>query len=207
MMTVLLSGCLGRSGLDNTELTFSLPTTLSITRGASLLNTGISYESASDDAVWLNIGGRRALKRMGDSVSWKGSLFAGTNAELALRLVHIGEDKVDLAGTARITVHDVSPEAGGLVTTAPVTFSGPVAYGVAVDSYIPGTTLAYLGPAEEGAELSGLGNEYPYRRMGDSVIWEGRLRPGVYLRTELRTVQYDSKGLRLAGIATLWFGE
>jgi len=38
-------------------------------------------------------------------------------------------------------------------------------------------------------------------------VWEGSLRDGVYLRTELRTVQYDRNGLRLAGVATLWLGQ
>ena len=207
LAALTLAGCLGRSGPSADTLTYSLPTTLSIERGGTLSGTNIAYESLSEEGVWLLINGQRALKRKGDSVSWSGSFVPETQTELDLRVIWTSEDKVDLAGTAKVTVKGVVPQKGPISISSPITLSGPVAYGVAKDSYIPGTTLTYVGDSEQGAQLGGLGEEYPYRKIGDSILWEGTLRDGVYLRAELRTVQFDGNGLRLAGIATLWLGQ
>ncbi len=207
LIAMALTSCLSHSGPNAAQLTYNLPTTLSIERGAALFNTDIVYESYSEDGVWLLIDGQRALKRKGDSVSWTGSFLPETETELDLRVIWTTEEKVDFAGTAKVTVKNVAPQKRGIVTTSPITFSGPVAYGVARDSFVPGTTLSYLGATEQGAQLGGMDEEYPYRQIGDSILWEGTLRDGVYLRAELRTVQFDDNGLRLAGIATLWLGE
>jgi hypothetical protein len=207
VVAVALSSCLSRTGSSVDELSYSLPTTLQVEKGRALLNTNIVYDSYTEEGVWLLIDGQAALKRKGDSVSWDGSFRPETDTKLDLRVIWTAEDKVDLAGTAKVTVHGVAPQKGPIVTTSAVTFSGPVAYGVAKGSYIPGTTLTYVGDTEQGAELGGLVNEYAYRQIGDSIIWEGTLRDGVYLRAELRTVQFDASGLRLAGIATLWLGQ
>lgn len=207
LIAVALSGCLSHSGPNADKLSYNLPTTLSIERGAALYGTNIVYESFSEDGVWLVIDGQRALKRKGDSVSWAGSFRPETETELDLRVIWTTEEKVDLAGTAKVTVNNVVPQKRGIATTSPITFSGPVAYGVAKDSFIPGTTLSYVGATEQGAQLAGLDADYPYRQIGDSILWEGTLRDGVYLRAELRTVQFDNNGLRLAGISTLWLGE
>lgn len=201
-----VGGCLKRVGSNPKELSFSLPTTLTIERGATLVGTDIRYDSTAEDGIYLLIGGQRALKRTGDSVKWSGSPVAGADVELDLRVVWHTEEQVNLAGKASVVVRDVAPEPGIADTSSQMSFSGPVAYGIPVGGYIPGTTLTYVGETEQGAELGGLYNEYPYRQVGDSIVWEGRLRDGVHLRMELRTVQFDGNGLRVAGLATLWLG-
>ncbi len=200
------SGCLTRIGATPERLCFNLPTALTLERGATLSGTDIQYESSSEDGVYLIIGGQRALKRTGDSVEWSGAPIAGTEVELDLRVIRHTEEQVNLAGKAGVVIRDVAPQPGLMDTSSQMSFSGPVAYGIAAGSYIPGTTLTYVGETEQGAELGGLFNEYPYRQVGDSIVWEGRLRDGVYLRMELRTVQFDDDGLRVAGLATLWLG-
>ncbi|NLT74787.1 MAG: hypothetical protein GXX94_11470 [Chloroflexi bacterium] len=207
LLSMGLAGCLSHTDATPQALTYNLPTTLSISRGMALPGTGIVYEAPADEGVYLTINGQRALKRIGDSVQWSGPLAAETEAKLDLRLVWTSAEKVDLAGTAEVVIRDAAPQSGTAITSSTVSFGGPVAYGVAQGSYIPGTTLTYVGETEQGAELGGLYNEFPYRQIGDSIVWEGSLRDGVYLRTELRTVQYDRNGLRLAGVATLWLGQ
>jgi hypothetical protein len=206
ILAPILSSCLTRVGATPERLSFSLPTTLTIERGAVLPGTDIRYESSSDDGIYLLVDGQRALKRAGDSVKWAGSPVTGAEVELDLRVVRHTEQQVNLAGKATVVVKDVRPQAGVMDTSSQMSFSGPVAYGIAVDGYIPGTTLTYVGETEQGAELGGLYNEYPYRQVGDSIVWEGRLRNDIYLRMELRTVQFGSDGLRVAGLATLWLG-
>ncbi len=206
VLSLMLGGCLARVEANPERLSFNLPTTLTIERGAPLPGTDILYESYSEDGAYFLIGGQRALKRTGDSVKWRGSPVAGTDVELDLRVIWHTEEQVNLAGKARVMVEQVTPQPGLLDFTPRMTFSGPVAYGIATGGYIPGTTLMYLGQTEQGAELGGLYNEYPYRQIGDSIVWEGRLHNGVHLRVELRTVHFDEDGLRVAGLATLWLG-
>lgn len=204
---VLLAGCLATAGPRPEILTYSLPTTLTVDRGQALSCSDILYESAGDEGVYLVIDGQRALKRRGDSVKWSGSPELGADVSMDMRIVWYTEEQIHLVGMAHITVHNAAPRAGVAESVSGVSFSGPVAYGVTVDSYVPGTPLAYVGPSENGAELGGLYNEYPYRQIGDSILWEGRLRSQVYIRLELRTVHFDERGLRVAGFATIWFGS
>jgi hypothetical protein len=91
-------------------------------------------------------------------------------------------------------------------TTSAVHYSGPVIYSVKLGQRIPGTTVTYEGHGEDGAQLGGTG-DYPFRKEGDSVLWEGQLRDGVYLRLDVRAVQFDDRNLRVAGLATIWLGE
>ena len=204
LIAMALSGCLSHSGPNAEKLTYNLPTTLSIERGAALFSTNIVYESFSEDGVWLIIDGQRALKRKGDSVRWTGSFRPDTETELDLRVIWTTEEKVDLAGTAKVTVNKVAPQKRGIVTTSPITFSGPVAYGVARDSYIPGTTYPRRCHGA-GCATGRHDNEYPYRQIGIPLSGKGRCARS--MRAELRTVQFDDNGLRLAGIATVWLGE
>jgi hypothetical protein len=37
---------------------------------------------------------------------------------------------------------------------------------------IPGTTLTFLGRTDEGAQFGGI-DGYPFRKLGDSVVWRG----------------------------------
>jgi hypothetical protein len=201
-----LVGCLARVDATPERLTFNLPATMTIEHGATLLSTDILFESFTSDGVYLIVDGQRALKRKGDSVRWAGSPVAGTEVDLDMRVIWYTEEQVHLAGKASVIVSEAMPQSGVADTASQMSFSGPVAYGIAVGGYIPGTTLTYVGESEQGAELGGLYNEYPYRRMGDSIVWEGLLRAGVHMRMELRTAQFSKDGLRVAGVATLWLG-
>lgn len=201
----LLAGCLAGAG-SGSRLTYTLPTTLTVKAGQELPGTEIIYQRMSGDNAELRIKGQTALKRRGDSVTWKGPWRDGVTGDLALRVVHYSAEELRLAGTVKVVVDGVEPQRGLLRTTSPLHFTGPVAYSVSKGSRLPGTTLHYLGQAEDGAELGGL-NEYPFRKAGDSILWEGTLRQGVYLKLDVRAVQYDPRNLRVAGLASLWIGE
>ncbi len=205
VLSPVLGGCLTRVGATPDRLSYNLPAAFTIERGSALLDTGIVYEASGEDGVYLLIDGQRALKRRGDSIQWQGSPVSGTEMDLDLRILWYTDEQMHLVGRASIIVLDVNPQTGVMDTTSELSFTGPVAYGIPHGGYLPGTTLTYEGETEQGAELGGLYNEYPYRQIGDSIIWEGRLRDGVYMRVELRTVQFGDNALRVAGIATLWF--
>jgi len=200
-------GCTIQPGRQSSTLTYNLPTVLTVTLGEALPGTDVFYEERGDDGVYLLLEGRRALKREGDSVTWEGEAAPGAKVKLDLRVVWYNEKALHLAGTARVSVTGVSPQASPPITSSAVTYSGAVAYSLAKGAYIPGTLLTYVGQHEQGAELGGLSeNEYPYRQVGDSVLWEGRLRGDVHIKLELRVIQYSERTLRIGGLVTLWLG-
>jgi hypothetical protein len=205
-VVLFLGGCLIRPGQTDTRLTYQLPTTLTVPVGQAVPGTDIVYESLADQGAYLRIQGQRALKRAGDSVSWKGAPIEGVSVNLALRVLSFSPTELRLVGTVKIVVEGTQPTAGVIHTTSPLHFSGPVAYGVGQGARIPGTTVTYEGQTEDGAKLGGV-EEYPFRKTGDSILWEGSLRSNVYIRLELRAVQFDDRGLRVAGLATLWLGD
>ena len=204
--SLLLAGCTLRPGKPVTQLDYNLPTAMRIKLGQTITGTDIRYERFDERGAYLLIKGQQALKRKGDSVDWSGELRPGVTAKLTMRVAWFTEAELDLAGVAKITVKDIAPRQGSIATSSPLKYAGPVAYSVGKGANIPGSTLSYVGRSDEGAQLAGV-EGYPYRKGGDSIVWEGTLRDGVYLRLDLRAVQYDDKGLRVAGIATLWVGN
>jgi len=146
----------------------------------------------------------KATRQIGDSVDWDGEPLPGVHLRLRLRVVWFRDEDVYLAGTVRAEVSDVQPALGGFDEKSAVVYRVPVGYRVPKGGLIPGTTWGYAGPTDRGAELSGL-DEYPYRKVADSILWEGRLRPDMGLALNLRMVYYDKQALQVAGIATVTF--
>ena len=200
-----LSGCIAKPGESPTVLSYSLPTTLSIALGEALPGTDIVYARFTEDGPRFTIDGQDALKKVGDSVRWKGVHAPGVEVDLKLRVAHASEQSVRLVGTAKVTISDAAPKAAPSNETR-IKYTGPVAYGVSPEGIIPGTPLTYVGVHEESAELGGLG-EYPYRSVGDSILWEGSLSANTWIKVDVRVVQFDEKGLRVAGLVTLWVSE
>ena len=207
LLIVLLSltGCLRKPGEHPQELTYKLPTKISVPVGGVLPGTGIRYEGIEDNSAQVLIGGQKALKRKGDSLNWEGDLLDGVSVDLKLRVIWYTEQELHLVGTAKVTINNVHPEPSAIVETSTIRYDGAVAYGLAKGAVIPGSTIVYEGKTEQGAKLSGV-EGYPYRAEGDSVVWKGTLRPDVYVRLSLRVVQYSDKGLRVAGLVSLWIG-
>jgi hypothetical protein len=188
------------------RLSYSLPTTITVAKGKAVPGTDVVYEGVDDESAIMLVKGQRALKRKGDSLDWSGTQADGVAVKLTLRVAWFSEQEVNLVGVAKITVDGANPQAGAISTTSSTKYTGPVAYSVNQGQRIPGSTVSYVGHGDEGAQLGGI-QDYPYRKAGDSIFWEGTLRPGVFIRLELRVAQYDDKALRLAGLATVWFGS
>ena len=80
--------------------------------------------------------------------------------------------------------------------------NAPVTYHVRKGHYIPGTLVKYVGRTEEGIELEGV-EGYPYRKFGDSILWEGKLRERVFLKLNVRVLLITEDSITVAGTATL----
>jgi hypothetical protein len=88
-------------------------------------------------------------------------------------------------------------------TTALTFGNAPVAYTLKKGETIPGTLLTFKGKADEGAELGGT-DDYPYRKVGDSIVWSGAIRENVWLELDVRVGIYTGQSLAVAGLASVW---
>lgn len=206
LMVAIGGGCTLRAGQHPSTLSYKLPTKLTISMGETLQGTDIRYERMSEEGAYLRIKGQEALKRQGDSVDWSGQPLPGVSVDLKLRVAWHTEEALHLVGTAKIKMSNVAPRSAEITTSSPLKYTGPVAYSLAKGAVIPGSAITFEGRSEDGAKLGGIGG-YPYRKGGDSIFWEGKLTDDVNIRLELRVVQFDDKGMRTAGIVTLWLGN
>lgn len=201
-----LAACTLKASEHPDRLTYRLPTTLTIAVGQTLPGTEIRYLRMSDKGAHVLIKGQEAIKRQGDSLNWRGQPLPGVDVDLQLRIIWYNEQELRVVGTAKVVIQGVQPRLAVIATSSDMHYVGPVAYSLGRGAVIPGSTLSYEGKTEEGIKLGGI-EGYPFRQVGDSISWEGLLRDGVYLRLDLRVVQFDERGLRVAGIANLWLGH
>jgi hypothetical protein len=203
LIAIGLSGCLIQPGKDPTSIHYSLATTVSIPASQSLPGTGIRYIAMNDEGAQLTIDGESITKRKGDSVFWNGTMASGVAVDEQLRVIWFTSDNLTLAGTIKLQIDDIAPSALKSIPTSTITYSGPEVYSLAKGAKVPGTSLVYEGSTDKGAQFSGI-EGYAYRQAGDSIVWEGKLRDGVYIRFEGRVILFNPKTVRIAGIVTLW---
>lgn len=188
-------------------LVYRGPSEESIDAGASMPGTTIRYVQKTSEGAEFLIGDQRAVKKVGDSVSWKGSYGPNLAADLGLRVALIRPEAVQLAGTVTLNVQNVQPAAATFPENPQIVYRIPVTYNVTQGERIPGTLYTYEGQDEQGARIGGLPpGEFPYRQVADSLVWTGRLAEGVMLRLDLRVLFATEQSLQVAGIATLAVG-
>ena len=186
------------------ELTYTAPFEIGVTAGNFLPGTELQYLGMDSDRAEVTIKGQRALKQKGDSLSWEGQVHEGVSLDLESRVLWFDESTLHVGGTAKVTVKDATARAATPPESAPLTFgNAPVAYTVKKGERIPGTLLTYKGKADEGIELGGT-DDYPYRKVGDSIVWTGALKENVWLELDLRVGVYTDQALTLAGLVSIW---
>ena len=184
------------------ELLYTAPFETGIEKGSDLPGTGIRYLGLSDKGAEILIDDQTAFKQKGDSLGWKGNPVGNVDLNLSLRVLWVTEETIYVGGTAKATVRDPTPEVAA-IPEVPVGYSNaPVTYRVKKGDYIPGTLVKYVGKVEEGVELSGV-EGYPYRKLGDSVVWEGKLLEGAFLRLNVRVLFIAADFINVTGTAAL----
>ena len=184
------------------ELLYTAPFETGIEKGSDLPGTGIRYVGLSDKGAEILIDDQTAFKQKGDSLGWKGNPVENVDLDLSLRVLWFTEETLYVGGAAKATIRDPMPEVAS-IPEVPVKYSNaPVTYRVEKGDSIPGTLVKYVGKAEEGIELSGV-EGYPYRKLGDSVVWEGKLREKAFLRLNVRVFFIAEDFIRVAGTAAL----
>jgi hypothetical protein len=203
LLLSFLPTCYRRPEGGPLELLYVAPFEAGIKKDSNLPGTGIGYVGLSDKGAKILIDDQTAFKQKGDSLDWKGTPAENVYLNLTLRVLWFTEQNLYVGGTAKLTVRDPAPETASIPTMVPMKYSNaPVTYKVDKGDYIPGTLVKYVGKVEEGIELSGV-EGYPYRKFGDSIVWQGKLREKVFLRLNVRVIFIAEDFINVAGTATL----
>lgn len=208
LLLILLPLCVGCQPrqAENTLL-FDGAVELNIAPGEFLPGTRAQLLHVREGEAEFMIDDIRAVKKLGDSLSWKGTASEGVELNLDLRVLWIGEDAVHAGGRARLLLHDPAPAAHPISQEPGTKYSLPLTFAVKRQAIIPGTTLVYMGQdAEKGALFAGL-EGYPYRKMADSLTWEGTLRPGVLARYDLRVLFISDNEVQVGGIVHIFIQQ
>lgn len=205
LLIVLAAGaasCLPWQSPPEGQIVYVGPTEQGVAPGEFLPGTDMQYVGLANDEAEFLIEGKRAMKKKGDSLDWDGHPLSGVTLNLKQRIVWFTDEKLHAAGTARLAVDEPQPVVMTFPEELPVLYKLPATYNVKKGETIPGTTLGYEGSSDDGAELSGL-EDYPYRKIADSISWEGQLREGVFIQVTLRVAFFNEDQLQVAGLATI----
>ncbi|HET6445998.1 MAG TPA: hypothetical protein VFI27_15620 [candidate division Zixibacteria bacterium] len=190
-------------------LTFQLPiSVMTLAPGETIPYTQLTYEGHVGNLYRVLIDNQAAEKRAGDSFRWRGVIAPGITAHYNLRIAPtFSPDNMLVGGSIEFGVFNPVPvemESDPVLADELLHFSNMfVDYTVPIGEIIPGTTISFLGQNEEDAELSGVAG-YPYRAVGDSVTWQGRLRDNTSVSYSLRIVSIKEDSLRLIGTSEMW---
>lgn len=190
-------------------LTYTAPAyNVTLSAGQTVAGTRLHFANRSDQVYNVTIDGQPLTRQGGDSLPWQGVVAPGVFGKYNLRITpSFNTDSLLAVGPVELIIlNPVPTEVANLpATTAEAYYySGVVvAETVPVGRMIPGTTLVYAGQTDQGAAFSGT-TQYPYRALGDSLIWLGQLRENVYVRYNLRVITFSADTLRLGGTAEIW---
>jgi len=186
-------------------IVYNGPTERSIAIDDRLPGTDIVLISVSPTGAEFQIAGMRSVRAIGDSLDFDGA-WPGANGvdyNLRMRIYYISDSYVRVAGVHRFVVHNVQPVEGN-VTLSNNTMKFPFTVSVNTGGTIAGTTLGYAGQDDRGGQITGIPTgDYPYRKVGDSIVWKGQIRADIPAEYNIRMLYYDANGARVGGIVTL----
>jgi hypothetical protein len=110
--------------------------------------------------------------------------------------------RIQTVGTVRVAVSGATPQPGPFPGGGRYVYKVGSGHTVRKGDAIPGTTLTFLGRTDEGAQFGGI-DGYPFRKLGDSVVWTGQVAPGVYVEMTYRVGAYTDDVLTVAGLGTV----
>ena len=191
--------------LGENAIAFAGPTEMRIDIGESIRGTDIQLSGIVDGRAEFFFAGLRAERIAGDSLDFDGAWpsINGVNYNLRLRVYLVAEGYVRAAGVHRLVVEGIQPvhQPVMLNEDAPkIPYTGSATVG----QLMKGTTFGYAGFNEQGAEITGmLTGDFPFRKTGDSLRWQGTLRPDLPSVFNLRIVRYSESSVQVAGIVAL----
>ncbi|MCZ0939245.1 MAG: hypothetical protein OXJ55_11445 [Caldilineaceae bacterium] len=192
--------------LAENAIAFTGPTEMRIEIGDFIRGTDIQLTAIAEGRAQFLFSGLRAERIAGDSLDFDGPWpnIGGVDYLLRLRVYRVTEDYVRAAGVQRLLIEGIQPihQPAMVLQENPLkmTYTGSVAPG----DLLKGTTFGYVGQAEQGAEISGIpAGDFPFRKTGDSLRWQGMLRPDLPAQFDLRIVHFGENSVQVAGIVSM----
>lgn len=187
-------------------IAFAGPTEMRIEVGDFIRGTDIQLAGIADGRAQFLFAGLRAERIAGDSLDFDGAWpnIAGVDYLLRLRVYRVSDEYVRAAGVHRLSIEGILPIHQPALALQENTLKIPYTGSVGPGDLLKGTTFGYVGLAEQGAEISGIpAGDFPFRKTGDSLRWQGMLRPDLPARFDLRIVHFGENSVQLAGIVSL----
>jgi hypothetical protein len=185
------------------RLAYDAPVSLSIKTGSILPGTMIAYTGKNENgAAKILIAGLLAPKQTADTVDWEGTPTPNVLVRLNTRVATYDEQSITLIGTGHVEISNIAIQPGGAPGTALLDFNAPITFSLAKNEIVPGTNLAYAGSTTNGAQFLGV-EGYPYRKQLDSLQYVGRLNSKVFLKLDLRVLNFSEDSAVLGGTANV----
>jgi len=186
-------------------ISFSGPTEQTLNIGDYLAGTDIQLTAITESGAEFQIAGMRSVRAAGDSLDfdgqWPGSSGISYNARF--RIYYIGSSNIRAAGVHRYVISDIQPVQADVALSGN-TLKFPFTANVSSGGQIPGMTYGYSGQDDRGATISGLpANDYPFRKIGDSISWKGTVRADIPVEYNIRMLYYDASRAQVGGIVTI----
>ena len=186
--------------------------TANLSPGEKIAGAQMEYIGRSEDGGYeVSINGAKSVKREGDSFIWSGIIAPGVHGIFDLRISTDILGNLPVVGGAKITVLNPDPFPLEAIPQDPdgLNFTNILLLdsNILVGSQILGTTLTYNGETEQGGvTVAEIGNstEYPYYRVGDSLVWKGKIRSNVFVQYNLRIIDFNAESIILGGTADLY---
>jgi hypothetical protein len=89
---------------ESAPVHFKVPVAYHVGKGTTIPGTTITYLGKTDQGAQLGNVEGHAYRRIGDSIDWTGRLHDGVWISLALRTAFVGDNSLDVAGTADVWI-------------------------------------------------------------------------------------------------------
>ncbi|HXF69330.1 MAG TPA: hypothetical protein VNK89_05955 [Thermoflexus sp.] len=187
-------------------LIYEGPYRVDLAVGQGLPGTDVRYLGLGPRGAQVRIGGQEVTRLSGDSLDAETQPHPTLKVRYNLRVYAYDKQALHALGTIRVELQEAQPRPASLPKTAAVRFTAPVTYRVPKGGVIPGTSIIFAGREEGRARLEGVPG-YPYRDVGDSILWEGQVHPLVYLAATFRVLLVEDEWLTVVGTAEVWLSE
>lgn len=182
------------------------PTDKKVEIGERIPGTDIELKAINDGIAEFHFSGQRLERTRGDSLDFAGP-WPGTSDityNLRLRIYNISNSNVRAAGVQQLIVSKIQPMSAP-PQKARIELKFPHTASARVGELIDGTTFGYVGQHERGAEISGLAEgDYPYRKTGDSIKWNGLLRSDIPIEYRLRVLLAREESINVGGTVAVY---
>ncbi len=191
-------------------IAFAGPTKMRIDIGETIRGTDIQLGGIVDGRAEFLFAGLRAERIAGDSLDFDGVWpnTSGVDYLLRLRVYRVADGYVRAAGVHRLVIEGIQPVHQPTLAVNKDSLKIPYTGSAIVGENLKGTTFGFAGFDEQGAEISGIpAGDFPFRKTGDSLRWQGMLRPDLPCVFNLRIVRYGEDSVQVAGLVTLQLPE